>query len=44
MSDLLGALGVGMKVKPLLSTDVSCVLSVCEEWLAMNLDLQRLCR
>lgn len=44
MSDFLGALGVGMKVRPLSSIDVSDLLSVCDERLAMNLDFRRLCK
>lgn len=42
MSDFLGTLGVGMKDRPLSSTDVSDLLSVYEERLTINLDLRRL--
>ena len=38
----VSALGVGMKDRPLSSTDVSDLLSVCEERLTINLDLRRL--
>ena len=42
MSLFLGGLGVGMKVRPLSSSDVSDLLSICEERLDIDLDLRRL--